>query len=73
VAETLAEVERHMDGLTQGIVETTINQIPMRLQHHTIVVPDRIIQLLCKMACIVTCYHEHHDYFIRRLIYIAIF
>ena len=60
LTETLAELHDHIEGLTLGIVNVWIEELPMRLQCHTIGVPSRWMRLLCMIAQVVMCYHEHH-------------
>jgi len=49
-----------MEGLTHEIDETVVDQLPLRLQRHTIRVPSGIGRLLCKIAHAMSFYHEHH-------------
>ena len=49
-----------MEGLTLGIPDCQIEELPMRLQHHTIGVPNSWMQLLRLIAREVACYHEHN-------------
>ena len=56
----LAELQDHIEGLTLGIPDVRIEELPMRLQRHTIGVPSRWMRLLHMIAQAVTCYHEHH-------------
>lgn len=48
VAEILSEVERHMKGLTHGIDDTMVDQLPLRLQQYTIRVLSHINRLLLR-------------------------
>ena len=60
MTETLAELQQHVEGLTLGIPHFQIKELPMRLQCHTIGVPNRWMQLLRRIARLVACYQEHH-------------
>lgn len=60
LAQTLAEFQQHVEGLTLGILDVQIEDLPMRLQCHTIGVPSRWMRLLRMIAQAVTCYHENH-------------
>ena len=60
LAETLAELQDHVEGLTLGILNVRIKELPMRLQRHTIGVPGRWMHLFHMIAQGVTYYHEHH-------------
>ena len=62
MAETLAEIQQHIEGLTLGILDFQIEELPMRLQCHIIGVPNRWIRLLHRIARSITCYHEHHQF-----------
>lgn len=50
LAETLAELQDHIEGLTLGILDVWIEEFPMRLQHHTIGVLSHWMRLLCMIA-----------------------
>lgn len=39
LVETLAELQKHIEGLTLGIPDIQIEELPMQLQRHTISVP----------------------------------
>jgi len=60
VAETLAAVQEQVEGLTLGIPDVRIDELPLQLQRHTTGVPRRWARLLRMIAQAVTCYHEHH-------------
>ena len=60
VAETLAAVQEQVEGLTLGIPDVRIDELPLQLQRHTTGVPRRWTRLLRMIAQAVTCYHEHH-------------
>ena len=60
VAETLAVLQDQIKGLTLGIQDVRTDELPLRLQCHTIGVPSRWTRLLRMIAQVVTCYHQHH-------------
>ena len=60
LAETLAAVQEQVEGLTFGIPDVRIDELPLRLQQHTAGVPRRWSRLLRMIAQAVACYHEHH-------------
>ena len=60
MVETLNELLKHIEGFTFEILDFWIEELPMRLQHHTIGVPNCWMQLLCRIAISIACYHEHH-------------
>ena len=60
-AETLAELEQDLERLTVGIPETTIDDIPIRLQRYVVVVPGPFRRFLCRVARAVVSYREHHQ------------
>ena len=60
VAETLAALQEHVEGLTLGIPDVRTDELPLRLQRHTTGVPRQWNWLLRMIAQAVTCYHEHH-------------
>lgn len=47
---TLAKLQKHIEGLTLGILDIRIKELPTQLQHHTIGVPGHWIILLCTIA-----------------------
>ena len=49
-AETLAELESHLERLTVDIPETSIDDIPLRLQRYVIWVPEPFRRFLCRVA-----------------------
>ena len=55
-----AELEGHLERLTGDILETTIDDIPRRLQHYVIGVPGPFRRFLCKVAWAVVSYRDHH-------------
>ena len=48
--KTLADLQHHIEGLTPGIPNVQIEELSMRLQHHTIGVPSRWMRLLHMIA-----------------------
>ena len=58
--ETLTKLLDHIEGLTLGIPNVRIEELLMRLQHHTIGVPSHWMRLLRMIAQAMTYYHEHH-------------
>ena len=60
-AETLAELEQDLERLTVGILETTIDVIPIRLQRYVVAVPGPFRRFLCRVARAVVSYREHHQ------------
>lgn len=59
ISETLAEFECHVEGLIHSVLETRVNEIPVHFQRYTFDMPNRISQLLCKVAHVIVCYHHH--------------
>ena len=41
IAETLAVLQDHIEGITLGIQDVSTDELPLRLQHHTIGVSSR--------------------------------
>ena len=60
-AEVLAELEGHLEHLTGDIPETTIDEIPRRLQHYVIGVPGPFRRFFCKVARAVVSYRDQHQ------------
>ena len=60
-AETLAELEQDLERLTADILETTIDDIPIRLQRYVVTVPGPFRRFLCRVAHAVVSYREHHQ------------
>jgi len=46
LTKTLIELQDHIEGLTLGILDIRIEELPMRLQCHTIGVPSHWMRLL---------------------------
>ena len=59
--ESLAELEQDLERLTSDIPETTIDDIPIRLQRYVVVVPGPFRRFLCRVARAVVSYREHHQ------------
>jgi hypothetical protein len=59
--ETLAELENHLERLTADIPETSIDDIPLRLQRYVIGVPGPFRRFLCRVARAVVSYRDHHQ------------
>ena len=59
--ETLAELEQDLERLTADIPETTIDDIPIRLQRYVVAVPGPFRRFLCRVARAVVSYREHHQ------------
>ena len=60
-AETLAELESHLEHLAGDIPETGIDDIPLRLQRYVIGVLGPFRRFLCKVARTVVSYRDHHQ------------
>ena len=60
-AETLAELESHLERLTGDMPETSMDDIPHRLQRYVIRVPGPFRRFLCKVARAVVSYRDHHQ------------
>ena len=58
--ETLAELENHLDRLTTDIPETSIDDIPLRIQCYVIGVRGPFRRFLCRVALAMVSYHDHH-------------
>ena len=54
--ETLAELESHLERLTADIPETTIDDIPIRLQRYVVGIPRPFRRFLCRVARTVVSY-----------------
>ena len=59
--ETLAELENHLERLTVDIPETSIDDIPLRLQNYVIGVPGPFKGFPCRVARTVVSYRDHHQ------------
>ena len=60
-ADVLAELEHDLEHLTADIPETTMDDIPIRLQRFVVAVPGPFRRFLCKVARAVVSYREHHQ------------
>ena len=60
-AESLAELEQDLERLTPDMPETTIDDIPIRLQRYVVAVPGPFRRFLRKVARAVVSYREHHQ------------
>jgi len=60
-AETLAELEHDLERLTADIPETSIDDIPIRLQCYVVGVPGPFRRFLCRVAHTVVSYRDHHQ------------
>ena len=60
-ADVLAELEHDLDRLTVDIPETTMDDIPIRLQRFVVAVPGPFRRFLRKVARAVVSYREHHQ------------
>jgi hypothetical protein len=56
----LREVERNLQGLTMGIPPLRRGDVPLRLQRHTVGVPENINSLLRHVVRAVVCYSQHN-------------
>ena len=54
------ELEENLERLTLDILDADIDDLPTRYQRSTVGVPGRFSRLLCRVARVVMCYHEHH-------------
>ena len=59
-AEILTDLEHHLERLTLDIPETSIDDIPLRLQRYVIGVLGPFRRFLCRVARAVVSYHDHH-------------
>ena len=55
MAETLGELQEHIEGLTFRILDYWIEELPIQLQHHTIGVPNHWVRLLRRIARSIAC------------------
>ena len=60
VFETLAVLQDQIKGLTLGIPDVRTDELPLRLQRHTIGMLSRWTRLLRMIEHAVTSYHKHH-------------
>ena len=60
-AEILTDLEHQLERLTLDIPETSIDDIPLRLQRYVIGVPGPFRRFLCRVARAVVSYRDHHQ------------
>ena len=60
-AETLAELEHDLERLTADIPETSLDDVPIRLQRYVVGVPGPFRRFLCRVARAVVSYRDHHQ------------
>jgi len=60
-AETLAELEHDLERLTADIPETSLDDIPIRLQRYVVGVPGPFRRFLLRVARAVVSYRDHHQ------------
>ena len=57
--QILHELSRNLEGLSMGIPPLPMREVPVRLQRHTVGVPERYLVPLRRIARAVVCYYEH--------------
>ena len=57
--QVLHELSRNLEGLSMGIPPLPMREVPVRLQQHTVGVPERYLVPLRRIARAVVCYYEH--------------
>ena len=60
-ADILTDLEHHLERLTLDFPETSIDDIPLRLQRYVIGVPGPFRRFLCSVARAVVSYRDHHQ------------
>ena len=60
-AETLAELEHDLERLTADIPETSLDDVPIRLQRYVVGVPGPFRRFLCRVARAIVSYRDHHQ------------
>ena len=60
-AETLAELEHDLERLTADIPETSLDDVPIRLQRYVVGVPGSFRRFLLRVARAVVSYRDHHQ------------
>ena len=60
-AETLAELEHDLERLTADIPETSLDDVPIRLQRYVVGVPGPFRRFLLRVACAVVSHRDHHQ------------
>ena len=58
-SQVLHELSRNLEGLSMGIPALPMWEVPVRLQRHTVGVPERYLVPLRRIARAVVCYHDH--------------
>jgi hypothetical protein len=53
-------MEQNLEGLTAGIPDMSIEEVPRCYQRHTVGMSGLLSQLLHRVAWVVVCYHERH-------------
>jgi len=59
-ARGLDDMAQNLEGLTARIPRMTFDEVPYRLQRHTMGVLWRLRSLLCRAVRDVACCHDHH-------------
>jgi hypothetical protein len=59
-AEDYQVVEHNLEGLTEDILDMTLEEVPRHDQHHTVGVSATMSRLLRRVARVVMCYCECH-------------
>ena len=60
-AETLAELEHDLERLTADIPETSLDDVPIRLQRYVVGVLGPFRRFLLRVARAVVSYRDHHQ------------
>ena len=60
-ADTLAELEHDLERLTADIPETSLDDVPIRLQRYVVAVLGPFRRFLCRVARAVVSYRDHHQ------------
>jgi hypothetical protein len=60
-ARGLCDVEVNLSGLTMGIPDIELVDVPYYLHRHTVGVLESIICFLHRISRAVVCYHEHNE------------
>jgi hypothetical protein len=59
-ADDYEAMEQNLEGLTAGIPDMSIEEVPRRYQRHTVGVSGSLSRLLRRVARAIVCYHERH-------------
>ena len=55
------ELVQNLEGIARGIPDyARLADVPLAYQRHMVGVPSHLHQLLRRLVCAATCYHEHH-------------